>query len=84
MGQSGTGVVAAAVVISTFGTVNALMLSAPRVYIAMASERLLFAPIARVRLGSVGLMLLGVPLYRVTRSGRDRDRSGIATSLAEE
>jgi amino acid transporter len=48
MGPVGASLVAAAVMISTFGTLNALLLVAPRMFYAMASEGLLFAPLARV------------------------------------
>lgn len=48
IGPAGASLMAAAVVISTFGTLNALVLTTPRVYYAMASQGLLFAPLARV------------------------------------
>lgn len=38
----GTALMAAAIMISTFGTVNALILAGPRVYYAMARQRLFF------------------------------------------
>ena len=48
VGPIGAAAVAAAVMISTFGTVNALALTQPRVFYAMADARLLFRPLARV------------------------------------
>ena len=48
IGPVGASLVAAAVVVSTFGTLNAIVLTVPRVYYAMASRGLLFAPLARV------------------------------------
>jgi amino acid transporter len=48
LGPIGAGLVAAMVMISTFGTVNAILLSSPRIFYAMAAEGLFFAPLARV------------------------------------
>ena len=40
--------VAVAVMVSTFGTLNGSMLTGPRILFAMAADRLLFAPVAKV------------------------------------
>jgi basic amino acid/polyamine antiporter, APA family len=48
VGPVGAAAVASAVIVSTFGTVNALVLTQPRVFYAMANARLLFRPLARV------------------------------------
>jgi basic amino acid/polyamine antiporter, APA family len=48
LGGTGAAAVAAMVMISTFGALNGLVLTQPRVFYAMAKEGLLFAPLARV------------------------------------
>ena len=48
IGPVGVRLVAASVMISTFGTLNALVFASPRVFYAMAADGLLFAPLARV------------------------------------
>jgi len=48
VGPIGAAAVASAVIVSTFGTVNALVLTQPRVFYAMADAGLLFRSLARV------------------------------------
>ena len=48
IGAVGAGLVASMVMISTFGALNGIILVNPRVFYAMASEGLLFRPLARV------------------------------------
>ena len=47
-GQAGVAFVSVVVTISTFGALIAIMLSAPRIFFAMADDRLFFRPMARV------------------------------------
>ncbi len=47
-GQAGVAFVSVIVTISTFGALIAIMLSAPRIFFAMAADRLFFASVARV------------------------------------
>jgi APA family basic amino acid/polyamine antiporter len=49
----GAPLMAAAIMVSTFGCVNALVLSGPRVYFAMAADKLFFARAARLNQASV-------------------------------
>ncbi|HSJ10331.1 MAG TPA: amino acid permease [Longimicrobiales bacterium] len=48
VGPHGADIIAAAVMLSAFGTVNAQLLSVPRVYFAMARDGLFFDAVARV------------------------------------
>jgi APA family basic amino acid/polyamine antiporter len=48
LGPHGGDLIAAAVMLSAFGTVNAQLLSVPRVYFAMARDGLFFGAVARV------------------------------------
>ncbi len=47
-GQIGASIIAALVMLSTFGTLNGSMMTGPRILWAMADDGLLFRPIARV------------------------------------
>jgi len=48
IGRGGVGFVAATVMISTFGTLNAALLTAPRIFFAMADDGLFFRRVASV------------------------------------
>ena len=48
LGQAGVALVSVVVTISTFGALIAIMLSAPRIFFAMADDRLFFRAVARV------------------------------------
>jgi APA family basic amino acid/polyamine antiporter len=56
----GTIAMAAAIMVSTFGTVNALVMTGARVYYAMASERLFFPSAARLNRAHVPAWSLAV------------------------
>lgn len=63
LGRPGTYAMAAAILISTFGCVNGLVLAGARVYYAMARDGLFFAPIATTnerRVPAVALVAQGV------------------------
>jgi len=47
-GSSGAVVVSLLVAVSTFGSLNSMMLASPRIFFAMAEDGLIFAPLARV------------------------------------
>jgi len=63
LGDSGAKVMAAAILVSTFGCNNGLILAGARVYYAMAKDRLFFPSIGRLnahRVPQMGLLLQGV------------------------
>lgn len=47
-GPAGASIVAALVVVSTFGALNATLLGGPRVFYALAEDRLFFRPVGRI------------------------------------
>jgi APA family basic amino acid/polyamine antiporter len=50
LGPAGAGAVAAAVMVSTFGAVNGVLLSGPRIFYAMARDQLFFRPMGILHL----------------------------------
>ncbi len=58
LGSSGTIIMAIAIMISTFGCNNGLILAGARVYYAMARDRLFFAPLAKTNRHHVPAMAL--------------------------
>jgi amino acid transporter len=48
IGPAGVLFVSVTVMISTFGTLNTVLFTSPRVFFAMADDRLFFAPVARI------------------------------------
>lgn len=73
VGPVGVTLVAAAVMVSTFGTLNGSMMTGPRVFYAMAEDRLFFSALARVhpRYGTpTGSIMLSVALGAVFVSVR--------------
>jgi APA family basic amino acid/polyamine antiporter len=73
VGSKGAGLMAAAIVISTFGCMNGLTLAGARVYYAMAKDRLFFSKVGRVnpkyRTPAVSLMVQAVWASLLTMSG---------------
>ena len=73
-GELGVSLVSVVVAISTFGALIAIMLAAPRIFFAMADDRLFFQPLARVHprfqtpyVAILLAMVLGV-LFVLTRT----------------
>ncbi|HEY0779718.1 MAG TPA: amino acid permease, partial [Gemmatirosa sp.] len=60
VGPAGVAFVAATVMLSTFGTLNGTLLTAPRIFFALADDGLFFRPVARVhpRYGSPYVAIL--------------------------
>jgi len=73
LGSKGAGLMAAAIVISTFGCMNGMTLAGARVYYAMAKDRLFFSKVARVnpkyRTPAVSLMVQAVWASLLTLTG---------------
>lgn len=85
MGRSGVMFVSATVMISTFGTLSATLLTSPRVLFAMADDGMLFRPIARIHpryqtpYMAIGLVaLLGLVFVLLLRFERLADTFVIA------
>ena len=73
LGSKGAGLMAAAIIISTFGCINGLTLAGARVYYAMAKDGLFFRSVARVNskhhTPAVSLLFQGVWASLLTLSG---------------
>jgi APA family basic amino acid/polyamine antiporter len=74
IGPLGGAVISAAVLVSTFGTVNGFMLAGPRVYYAMARDRLFFKKIGEIhpsfRTPAFSILLQGVWASLLTLTGK--------------
>jgi len=77
LGAKGAGLMAAAIMISTFGCINGLTLAGARVYYAMAKDGLFFSPVARVNRKyhspAVSLLFQGVWAALLTLTGSYND-----------
>ena len=77
VGPAGAAFIAAAVMLSAFGTVNAQLLSVPRIYYAMARDGLFFSGVARVhpryRTPAVAILAQGVWASVLALSGTYRE-----------
>ena len=64
LGSAGAALVSALVIVSTFGTLNGIVVTMPRFFYAMAADGLLFAPLARVhpRFGTPHVAILAYTL----------------------
>jgi len=77
-GPKGAAVISALIVASTFGFLNLTLLSAPRVYYAMAADRLFFRSVAQIsprfRVPTVAILLQGAlaSLFAVVRAHQPR------------
>ena len=73
LGSNGAGLMAAAIVISTFGCMNGLTLAGARVYYAMAKDRLFFSKVGKVNpkyhTPAVSLMVQAVWASLLTLTG---------------
>jgi len=74
LGQTGTRLIAAGIAISTLGFLSQSMLTAPRVYFAMAEDGLFFKSVGwlhpKTRVPIVAIALQGVLAIIIARSGR--------------
>lgn len=77
LGAKGAGLMAAAIMISTFGCINGLTLAGARVYYAMAKDGLFFSSVSRVNrkyhTPAVSLLFQGVWASLLTLSGTYND-----------
>ncbi|HUZ46073.1 MAG TPA: amino acid permease [Terriglobia bacterium] len=77
LGPQGAALMAAAIVISTFGCMNGMSLAGARVYYAMAKDRLFFSSVGKVspkyRTPAVSLMVQAVWASLLTLSGTYND-----------
>ncbi|MCL5006190.1 MAG: amino acid permease [Acidobacteria bacterium] len=73
LGAKGAGLMAAAIVISTFGCMNGMSLAGARVYYAMAKDRLFFSSVGKVsekyRTPAVSLLVQAIWASLLTLSG---------------
>lgn len=73
LGDTGTALIALGIAISALGFLSQSMLTAPRVYFAMAEDRLFFAGVARVsartRVPVVAILLQGAVAVAIALSG---------------
>lgn len=73
LGENGAGIIAAGIAVSTVGFLSQSMLTAPRVYFAMAEDGLFFSSLAklnRARVPALAIALQGAFATVITLSGR--------------
>jgi APA family basic amino acid/polyamine antiporter len=73
LGENGARIIAVGIAVSTLGFLSQSMLTAPRVYFAMAEDGLFFASLAklnRARVPAVAIALQGAAAIIITFSGR--------------
>ena len=73
LGENGAGIIAAGIAVSTVGFLSQSMLTAPRVYFAMAEDGLFFSSLAklnRARVPALAIALQGAFAIVITLSGR--------------
>ena len=93
LGQQGAKVVAAAIAVSTLGFLSQSILTAPRVYFAMADDGLFFRGVAwlapRTRVPVVAIVLQSAWTIVIALSGRYEQtggyvhRDGLLTSISD-
>jgi APA family basic amino acid/polyamine antiporter len=73
LGENGARIIAVGIAVSTIGFLSQSMLTAPRVYFAMAEDGLFFSSLAklnRARVPAFAIMLQGAVAIAITLSGR--------------